>query len=200
MLKKRYRVTILICTLLALAVIGILWLFRTLPPKDTIQTAVLPQRFRIDFGQNYIDQQTGNDCSAYASAFVMRHLGNQITGPELYGDIRRTFGFVPVHHVVSLFQNYGYHAKAYHGDIDTMKKRLTNGVPVIAFVRIPGDTHYTVIVGYDEDFIYLADSISDYSDTEGGWYNRRLGTNEFEEIWKTDMYPVKNIYIVAEPH
>lgn len=200
MLKKRYRIIILICTLLALAVIGILWFFRMLPPKDTIQTAALPQRFLIDSGRNYIDQQTGNDCSAYAAAFVMRHLGNQITGLELYGDIRRIFGFVPVHHVVSLFQNYGYHVKAYHGDIDTMKKRLTNGVPVIAFVSIPGDTHYTVIVGYDEDFIYLVDSIPDYSDAEGGWYNRRLGTNEFEEIWKTDMYPVKNIYIVVEPH
>lgn len=197
MLKKRYRITILICILLALTVIGILRFFRAIPPKDTIQTAAFPQGFSIDAGHNYIDLQTGNECSAYAAAFVMRHLGEQITGPELYCDIHRIFGFVPVHHVVSLFQNYGYHAEAYHGDINTMKERLTDGVPIIAFVSIPGDTHYIVIVGYDEDFIYLVDSISDYSNADGGWYNRKLSVKEFEEIWRTNMYPVKNIYIVV---
>lgn len=197
MLKKKYRITTLICILLVLTVIGILWFFRTIPPKDTIQTAAFPQGFSIDASYNYIDLQTGNECSAYAAAFVMRHLGKQITGPELYCDIHRTFGFVPVHHVVGLFQDYGYQAKAYHGDIDTMKERLTGGVPVIAFVSIPGDTHYIVIVGYDEEFIYLVDSISDYSNVDGGWYNRKLSVKEFEEIWRTDMYPVKNIYIVV---
>lgn len=196
MLKKRYQITTLICILLALTVIGIL-LFRTIPSKDTIRAAAFPQGFRIDAGNNYIDLQTGNECSAYAAAFVMRHLGKQITGPELYGDIHRIFGFVPVHHVVSLFQNHGYHAEAYHGDLDTMKERLTDGVPIIAFVSIPGDTHYLVIVGYDENFIYLVDSVSDYSNADGGWYNRALSAAEFEEIWVTNMYPVKNIYIVV---
>ena len=145
---------------------------------------------------NYIDFQTANECSAYASAYVMRHLGQQITGPELYDDIHRVFGFVPINHVVRLFQNYGYTAKAYHGDLNTMKQRLVSGIPIIAFIRIPNDTHYVVIVGYDENFIYLVDSISDNSNANGSWYNRKLSTGEFEEIWSTNMYPVENIYIV----
>ena len=194
----RYRTQKLIAILLLLIVIGILLLLRTVPSRDTIHSVVLPQEFNIDIGHNCIDLQTGNTCSAYAAAFVMRHLGKQITGPELYEDIHRIFGFVPVHQIVSLFGNYGYHAKAYYGSIDTMKARLTNGVPIIAFISVPGDTHYVVIVGYDEDFIYLVDFISDFSNADGIWYNRMLSVREFEEIWETSMYPVKNIYIAVD--
>lgn len=199
MSKKRYRVETLMAILLLLTTIGILWFLRMIPLKDTLQSTSFPQEFSIDGSHNYIDLQTGNTCSAYAAAYVMRHLGEQITGTELYSEIHRIFDFVPVHYVVSLFRDHGYHAKAYHGDIDTMKERLTDGVPIIAFVSIPGDTHYAVIVGYDEDFIYLADSLSDYSNADGGWYNRKLSIKEFGEIWSTNMYPVKNIYIAVTP-
>lgn len=197
-LKKRKNIVILFI-FLVLIMVGTVFSLSVFPQKDTIQTDCLPQEFNIDTSSNYIDFQTGNECSAYASAYVMRHLGKQTTGLELYHDIHRVFGFVPVNSVVSLFQNYGYNAEAYHGDIDTMKRRLTDGVPVIAFVSIPGDTHYVVIVGYDENFIYLADSISANSNADGGWYNRKLSTEEFEKIWQTNLYPVKNIYIVINP-
>lgn len=200
MLKRgKNAIKILAYIPLALVVIGLLSFCGSLPQRDEIQTDDLPQEFSITMVNNYIDFQTANECSAYASAYVMRHLGQQIGGPDLYNDIHRVFGFVPVNSVVRLFQNYGYTAEAYYGDIDTMKQRLLSGVPIIAFTSIPGDTHYTVIVGYDENFIYLADSISGNSDADGGWYNRKLSTEEFEEIWRTNMYPVKNIYIVISP-
>lgn len=197
MLKNRKNIAkILARIFLVGAVIGLLFFCGSLPRKDKIQADNLPQKYSVSTANNYIDFQTENECSAYASAYVMRHLGRQITGSELYNGIHRVFGFVPVNRVVRLFQNCGYTAKAYHGDMNTMKQRLVAGVPVIAFTRIPDDTHYVVIVGYDENFIYLADSISDNSNTDGGWYNRKLSTGEFEEIWKTNMYPVENIYIV----
>ena len=99
-------------------------------------------------------------------------------------------------HFPPLLQSYGYAAKAYHGDNNTLKQRLISGVPIIAFIRTPDDTHYVVVVGYDENFIYLVDSISDNVNANGGWYNRKLSTEEFDEIWRTNMYPVENIYIV----
>lgn len=199
MLKKTTKLLILICIFCVLTTIGALWFLSVLPQKDTVQADKLPSEFKIDMDWNYIDFQEENACSAYASAFVMRHLGEQIEGAKLYGEIHRIFGFVPAHEIVSLFQNRGYKARAYHGDMNTMKQRLINGVPVIAFVNIPGDTHYVVIVGYDENSIYLVDSIPDNANADGGWYNRKLNTEEFEEIWRTSIYPVNNIYIVAEP-
>lgn len=194
--KVRSVSKVLACILLVWVAIGLLFFRGSLPQKDEIQTNDFPQEFSIKMINNYIDFQTANECSAYASAYVMRHLGQQIAGSELYNGIHRMFGFVPVNSVVRLFQNYGYVAKAYYGDINTMKQRLVSGVPIIAFIRIPDDTHYVVIVGYDENFIYLVDSISDNSNANGGWYNRKLSTGEFEEVWRTNLYPVENIYIV----
>ena len=194
--KRKNVVKNLTCVLLALGTIGLLLFHSGLPSKDNIQIANLPTEFHIDVGNNHIDFQIGNECSAYASAYVMRHLGGQVAGSELYDDIHRIFGFVSVNSVVSLFQSYGYTAKAYHGDNSTMKQRLISGVPIIAFVRTPDDTHYVVVVGYDENFVYLVDSISDNVNANGGWYNRKLSTEEFDEIWRTNIYPVKNIYIV----
>lgn len=198
--KRKKRILILASIFSILMTIEVLLFHVILPQKDMVLTDDLPQEFNIDTTYNYIDFQTGNECSAYASAYVMRYLGKQITGSELYHDIQRIFGFVPINRVVNVFQNYGYHAKAYYGNINTMKRRLMDGVPIIAFISTPSDTHYIVIVGYDENFIYLVDSISDNSNADGGWYNRKVPTEEFEEIWKTKMYPVKNIYIVVTIH
>ena len=194
--KRKNTVKILTCALSAFGAIGLLLFHGSLPLKDSIQIGHLPKEFSIEVSNNYIDFQVENECSAYASAYVMRHLGRQVAGSELYDDIDRVLGFVSVNSVVSLFQSYGYTAKAYHGDNSTLKQRLISGVPVIAFIRTPDDTHYVVVVGYDENFIYLVDSISDNANANGGWYNRKLSTEEFDAIWKTNMYPVENIYIV----
>lgn len=99
--------------------------------------------------------------------------------------------------VEKLFQEYEYYAKAYYGDINTLKKRLSEGVPVIAFIRIPNDTHYVVIVGYDEQYIYLADSLSENATVSGEWYNRKISTSEFLRVWKTNTLLPGNTYIIA---
>ena len=61
-----------------------------------------------------------------------------------------------------------------------------------AFVAIPNDTHYVVVVGYDADYLYLADSLA----AEGAPYNRKLPIEEFERVWKTKTLLPDNIYIV----
>lgn len=95
-----------------------------------------------------------------------------------------------------MIQEY-YQAKARHGSVDTLKQRLTEGNPIIVFIRIPGDTHYAVIVGYDEQYIYLADSIAENSNASDARYNRVLTTEDFEDVWKTETLLPDNIYIVV---
>lgn len=86
--------------------------------------------------------------------------------------------------------------QTYHGDVTSLKQRLTAGAPVIAFVSIPGDTHYLVVVGYDAQYLYLADSLAQTADSSAA-YNRRLTTAEFEAIWHTDTPLSDNIYIIV---
>ena len=108
-------------------------------------------------------------------------------------------GFLALSPSSRWLERHGYHAAAYYGTLDTLKGRLAEGVPVIAFIRIPGDTHYTVVTGYDGQFLYLADSIAALANAEGGWYNRRLRAEEFEDLWSTDRYPMEFVYLAVTP-
>ena len=76
-----------------------------------------------------------------------------------------------------------------------MKQRLTEGNPIIVFIRIPGDTHYAVVVGYDEQHIYLVDSLAENANASDARYNRVLTTENFEAVWKTGTLLPDNIYI-----
>ena len=184
---------VLALTLIAAAVIAA---FR--PKRDGVQTDSAPASFCIT-GGNYIAYQSDGQCSAFAAAYVMRSLGAQISGEELYPDIGRTFGFVSPQNLVKTFAEYGYSAAAYHGDINTLKARVAQGVPVIAFISIPGDTHYVVVTGYDEERVYLADSLPENANAAEPWYNRSVTAEEFAELWRTDTVLPDNVYIVVKP-
>lgn len=57
---------------------------------------------------------------------------------------------------------------------------------------------YAAAVGYDEQYIYLADSLPENANADGGYYNRRVRIEEFQRLWRTDSLFGENIYIVAE--
>ena len=75
---------------------------------------------------------------------------------------------------------------------------MSEGNPIIVFIRIPGDTHYAVVVGYDEQHIYLADSLAENANASDARYNRVLKAEDFEAVWKTGTPLPDNIYIFIE--
>lgn len=168
------------------------------PPKDRIKDKDSASVFFCNNSNNHIDIQTGNNCASYATAYVLRSLGEQTDGEDIIPEMNRIFGFVPVKSIIQVLKNQGYVANAYSGNIDTLKQRLTNGVPIIVFISIPGDTHYAVVVGYDEQSIYLVDSFVENEDIDMSSYNRKVSNEEFEKIWRTDTILTDNIYIVID--
>lgn len=174
------------------------FLFCISPPKDETVPRDVPSVFFCQTEGNRIDRQTDGNCAAYASAYLLRHFGEQVSGEEMVPEIGRIFGFVPAGRIVDAFAKHGYRAKACHGSIDTLKQRLTEGHPVIVFLRIPGDTHYAVVVGYDERYIYLADSLAENANASDVRYNRVMTTGEFETAWKTGTPLPDRIYIVVK--
>lgn len=185
--------SVLICFVVFMA--AILWWIS--PKKDTVPTGEISPNYLIA-NVNEMDYQTGNECAAYACAYVLRHMGINADGDTLDSEIKRILGFAPVSSLVKVLKSYGLDAAAYCGTIDTLKERLCQGTPVILFTKIPDDTHYMVAVGYDDKNVYFVDSMEENSNTESRYYNRVLTTEEFESLWKTDMYFVNNIYIVVE--
>lgn len=184
------------CVLALLIAACVIASFR--PKRDGVQGDSAPDSFSIT-GDNYIAYQSDGQCSAYAAAYVMRSLGTQTDGEELYPDIERTFGFVSPKSLAKTFAAYGYNAAAYHGDISALKARVAEGVPVIAFISIPGDTHYVAVTGYDKDFLYLADSLLENANAAEPWYNRKVSAAEFAELWRTGTVLPDNVYIVVKP-
>ena len=167
------------------------------PPKDGIGAAAYPPEFFCEGAENRIDYQTGGKCAAYAAAYLLRHFGEDADGEALFPELKRPLGFTPASSIAEVLTRHGHPARAYHGSIDTLKQRLAEGHPVIVFLRIPGDTHYAVVVGYDEQQLYLADSLAENANAADARYNRVLATKEFEAVWKTGTLLPDNIYIVS---
>lgn len=195
MSKRNIAISICAAILTITAVLVLPAIYTT---KETISGKDAPEEYFNDTAGDPIEDQQENQCSAYAAAYVMRYLGEDIRGSELYPDLKRTFGAVTPSCVVRLFHDHGYEAKAYHGSLDTLKRRVSQGTPVIVFLRIPHDTHYAVITGYDEDHLYLEDPMAENTNADNASYNRVIGNEDFLNLWKTGFPIADNVYIVAE--
>lgn len=89
-----------------------------------------------------------------------------------------------------LLASYGIKAEYCAGTIDALKEALCEGNPVIVMIRVRTDRHwlhYVPVVGYDEQYIYLAESMEEYANYREIHYNRRIKINEFRRLWNTSM-------------
>lgn len=203
MRKSKLVGKIFLMVLAGFAILVICILFRLMPKKDHITVKDLPREYMILNEENRVKFQSGRDCSGYAVAYVLRHFGQEAEGPQIFEEMPKLFGKAELSCLQSVLKEYGYESTAYYGTIDTLKMQLTKGIPVIAFVTITLGSevgkHYVAVIGYDEDYIYMADSTGAKTNIAvSPQYNRRLTYAEFEELWQTNSYPVNNIYIVTE--
>lgn len=194
--RKSCRIAAVTAVILALAA-AIWFLAYISPPKDEIGAAPYPPEFFCEGAENRIDYQTDGKCAAYAAAYLLRHFGEDADGEALFPELKRPLGFTPASSIAEVLTRHGHLARACRGSLDTLKQRLAEGQPVIVFLRIPGDTHYAVVVGYDEQHVYLADSLAENANASDARYNRVLETAAFEAVWKTGTLLPDNIYITA---
>lgn len=192
-------ISVILMTIVCVIIFGI----KVVPVKDRISCDSLPEQIYVYAEDNYYAFQSGSDCSGYATAYILRNQGIEIEGADLYKEFDKFFGYVAVHNIVDKLKEYDIKAHAYHGNIETLKCRLNQGKPVIALVTItidrPNGLHYFTIVGYDEEYIYVADSTSLYTNIYNKkQYNRKLTYEQFENIWNTSIYPVNNVYITID--
>lgn len=108
----RRRAVIALAAAALCAFAGILCLAGLEPPMDNADGAA-PTAFFCHVSGNYAARQTDGKCAAYASAYVLRHLGEQADGEGIYPEIKRTLGFAAPGNVAELFQTRGYCAQAY---------------------------------------------------------------------------------------
>ncbi|MDD5935984.1 MAG: C39 family peptidase [Clostridiales bacterium] len=181
-------------------IFSIIMIIMTNPSKKnrSAKETDLPEEYVIQT-ENYFDYQEAYDCSGYSTAYVLRSLGIDVKGHELYEKIPQKFadGTVPIESIMNYLQNEGYEVNVCSGSIENLKKELYKGVPVVSFVRMIPNTeyyHYIAIVGYGKDVIYAVDSERGQVNTENEYYNRVIKNEDFLNMCDTGFYE-KNTYI-----
>lgn len=156
--------------------------------------------------ENRIDMQKGFQCSAFSTAYVLRHFDKEVDGGTLYSVMphKMKSGYVYPKGVYDMLRSYGMKVKYCRGNLNALKVDLQKGNPVIVMIRVQKDKdwlHYVPVVGFDEEHVFLAESLSELINCKNVLYNRRLRNEEFLQLWNTAMLKqpfYKNTYFVAK--
>lgn len=160
---------------------------QSLPQKDTIAVD-FPDYYLIET-PNYFEQQGINQCGGFASAFVMRHFGQDYLGKDVYGRLgaKLSSGYVLPQAILDYFNGEQYQIALYQSDLPRLKTRVAQGDPIMILMGQGGSwQHYAVVVGYDEENIYLFDSLKQ-TVSDNAYYNRSMPTTYFEQLWNNGL-------------
>ena len=144
-------------------------------------------------GENYSEDQGKCECAGFSSAYVYRHFGVDAKGQELYKKMpcKGFKGYVYCRGILLLARKYGFKALLRTGNLNALKNAVAKGNPVIVMLHsYKGSTglHYVAVVGYDEEYIYMVDSVKSNRNVTGNpHYNRKLSTAEFKKLWNISM-------------
>lgn len=152
---------------------------------------------------NRIDLQNGYQCAAFSSAYILRHWDIEEHGDNLYEVIpnKKKDGCVYPRGILNLLSQYGFNVKYCAGNIAALKNEVSRGNPVIVMIRIHTDKnylHFVPVVGYDEQYIFIAESLADFVNSNEQCYNRKILVKEFKKLWNTSMLKMpfyRNTYI-----
>ena len=172
--------TILVITILDWLIIGI-----PIPTKRKkySKTYILKAK-------NWVDYQKSTECSGFSLAYVLRSYGIEADGNDIYAKIHGKMknGAVMPKVLKKVIQEYGLKADYMKGNLETIKSELSEDHRLIVFIRTRLDRnwlHYVPIVGYDEDHIYIAESMNSLVNCREDNYNRKLTNQEFLQYWDT---------------
>lgn len=203
-LKLRYFKKIIISIFIVLLVsIGIvLYVLSPFPTKDNI-VVKCPEYFAIE-KENQFEVQGKNQCSAFSTAYLLRHFTINSSGKDVYKniDFKIPFsGYVLPNGLINYFQKNKLNAKLLCGNIDTLKTQVSKGTPIIVLTghRISW-YHYMTVIGYDstKKEIYFFDSKKQIDENKDQPGNRTIKEEYFKELWNTKMPFFNNAYFVVK--
>lgn len=160
----------------------------------------------MNLNNNRVDIQTGFKCSAYSSAYVLRHFGIEADVEKLYKEMPNKMknGYVYPKGIPKILSGYGLSVKYCRGNLNALKNDLTKGNPIIIMIRTGINEkylHYVPVVGYDEQYIFIAESIKEYENCSEQFYNRKIDNKIFMKLWNTAALKMpfyRNTYFVVE--
>lgn len=195
---------------------AILWIIISTMINAYLMTLPIPVLRKREYPTNYqikqnnrIDIQNNRECAGFSTAYVLRHFGIEADGEELYTNFpsKTRSGNVYPKGILTVLRKKGFKTSYYKGTINTLKYEVSKGTPVIVFIKVHKDyhnLHFVPVVGYDEQFVYLSESLRQLvnCNEDNYSYNRKVPIKEFKKLWnvKNITMPLfSNTYITVEP-
>ncbi len=72
-----------------------------------------------------------------------------------------------------------------------------HNIPVIVLINCPGGWHYVPVVGYDQRFVYIQDSVPSFRNSSDGVRNRKESWKDFEALWNVVLPNSDHLMFVA---
>ncbi|KGR79078.1 cysteine peptidase family C39 domain-containing protein [Ureibacillus manganicus] len=165
-------------------------------PTPVLRKRDYPASYLIQ-QNNRIDFQDNKECAAFSTAYLLRHFGMEAEGEALYRHFpsKTRTGTVYPKGIRTVLREKGFKTNYYKGNINTLKYEVSKGTPVIVFIKVRegyNNLHFVPVVGYDEEYIYLSESLMhlvNYDDHKS--FNRKVPINEFKKLWN-----IKNIHML----
>ena len=172
-------------------------------PEAYVNTHDHPSSFLI-YPNPKPDTQSGNECAACSSAYLLRFYGEDVDGMTLYH--QPTFpckyddgAYPKCFKVLFEEQRSTYTADYYTGTTDDLKNAISKGIPVIALVSTGKTLHYVPVVGYDETHFFIQDSVEKYrnaADKEA--YNESVDIETFDKMWNIPIESCQRLFVVVK--
>ncbi len=153
---------------------------------------------------NRMDFQKSTECSGFSTAHVLRSFGLEAAGNDIYAKIEHKMknGAVMPGTLKRVIRAYGFRADYVKGNLQSLKANLSEGKRVIVFIKTKLDKnwlHYVSVVGYDEENVFIAESLHYLTNCKEEYYNRKLSNEDFMKYWDTKEWYMpfyKNTYLV----
>ncbi|GGA60241.1 cysteine peptidase family C39 domain-containing protein [Ornithinibacillus halotolerans] len=178
-------------------------------PKPVLRKKDYPATYFIR-RTNRIDRQNKRECAAFSSAYILRHFGIEANGEELYQNFpsKTRTGDVYPKGIRTVLKKKELKTNYYKGNIHTLKYEVSKGTPVIVFIKVNKNRrnlHFVPVIGYDEKYVYLAESLGHLvncqHNNEERMYNRKVLIEDFKKLWDVKtIYTLfySNTYITVE--
>jgi len=153
---------------------------------------------------NYMAYQKTTECSGFSTAHVFRSFGLEAEGNQIYANIKHKMknGAVMPRTLKKFIRGYDLEVNYVKGSLESLKTDLSEGKRMIVFIKTRLDKnwlHYVSVVGYDEENIFIAESMYSLKNCETKYYNRKLSNEEFMKYWDIREWYMpfyKNTYLV----
>lgn len=148
------------------------------------------------------ESQEHNECGAMSSAFVLRFYGENAKGLELYDQIeeKNPDGTINPKPLKNFWDKQrGYKMNVFKGDAAALKNAVSHNIPVIVLINCPGGWHYVPVVGYDQRFVYIQDSVPSFRNSSGAT-NRKESWKDFEALWNVVLPNSARLMFVAQKY